>query len=139
MPAPTRPLTISPVMIGPLSLIMENTMTAGRKDLSPNRIKLSRVCRDRTTPVAAPASATSGSDFDPISSLTQEFAEFIRRNQGGAEQTRTEKAQFAKPFKYRYEQILREGKAHSCAAERARNGGSKDKNREIYQCTNSWP
>src|SRR5438067_5909518 len=54
MPAPTRPLTISPVMIGPLSLIMENTMTAGRKDLAPNRIKLSRVCRDRTTPVAAP-------------------------------------------------------------------------------------
>src|SRR5438552_9729012 len=72
--------------------------------------------------------------------LTQEFAEFIRRNQGGAEQTRTEKAQFAKPFKYRYEQILREGKAHSCAAgERARNGGSEDKNREIYQCANSWP
>src|SRR5438552_3041188 len=72
--------------------------------------------------------------------LTQEFAEFIRRNQGGAEQTRTEKAQFAKPFKYRYEQILREGKAHSCTAgESARNGGSEDKNREIYQCANSWP
>src|SRR6266568_8383137 len=122
MPAPTRPLTISPVIIGPLSLMMENTMTAGRNAFAPKRIRLSRVCNERTTPVAAPASATSGSDFDPIASLTQEFAEFIRRNQGGAEQTRTAKAQFAKPFKYRYEQILREGKAHSCAAgERARN------------------
>src|SRR6266568_7993002 len=130
MPAPTRPLTINPVMIGPLSLMMENTMTAGRKDLAPNRIKLSRVCRDRTTPVAAPASATSGSDFDPISSLTQEFAEFIGRNQGGAEQTRTEKAQFAKPFEYRGEQVLREVKSPSCPArgERTGDGSSEDEN-----------
>ena len=68
MPAPTLPLTIKPVMIGPLSLTRENTITAGRKDLAPKRTRLSRVCNDITTPVAAPAKAINGSDFDPISS-----------------------------------------------------------------------
>ncbi len=55
IPAPTRPLAIRPVMIGPVSFISENMITAGNKDLAPNRTRLSRVCRDRTTPVAAPA------------------------------------------------------------------------------------
>ncbi len=30
MPAPTRPLTTNPVMIGPISLMSEKTMTDGR-------------------------------------------------------------------------------------------------------------
>ena len=68
IPAPTRPLAIRPVMIGPVSLIREKTITAGNRDLAPNRLRLSRVCSDRTTPVAAPASATSGRDLAPIAS-----------------------------------------------------------------------
>jgi len=55
-------------MIGPLFLTREKTITAGRKDFAPKRTRLSRVCNDMTTPVAAPANAIKGSDFDPISS-----------------------------------------------------------------------
>ncbi len=68
MPAPTRPLSTSAVMIGPISRMIERMITAGRNVLAPNRIRLSRVCRARTTPVAAPASATSGRDLAPTSS-----------------------------------------------------------------------
>src|SRR5215467_1709130 len=68
MPAAARPLTTSAVMIGPLSLMIEKTTTAGRNDLAPKRMRLSRVESVITTPVAAPASATNGSDFEPNSS-----------------------------------------------------------------------
>ena len=44
-------------------------ITPGSIDFAPNRVKLSRVCKDSTTPVAAPASAASGSDFEPIASI----------------------------------------------------------------------
>src|SRR6266404_8143577 len=68
MPAAARPLTTSAVMIGPLSLMIEKITTAGRRDFAPKRIRLSRVERVRTTPVAAPAMATNGRDFEPSSS-----------------------------------------------------------------------
>ena len=60
MAAPTRPLATRPVMIGPVSLIMEKIITAGSIDFAPKRIRLSRVCMESTTPVAAPAIATKG-------------------------------------------------------------------------------
>src|ERR1700691_3432513 len=68
MPAPTRPLTTRPVMMGPVSWITEKTMAAGSSDLAPNRVRLYRASMESTIPVAAPARATSGKDFDPISS-----------------------------------------------------------------------
>src|SRR5271166_5151101 len=68
IPAPARPLTTRPVMIGPVSWITENTIAAGSSDLAPNRVRLYRASKESTTPVAAPAKATSGRDFDPISS-----------------------------------------------------------------------
>jgi hypothetical protein len=55
-------------MMGPLSLMMETTRRAGSRDLAPKLTRLSCVSRERTTPVAAPANATSGSDFEPSSS-----------------------------------------------------------------------
>lgn len=68
IPAAARPLTTSAVMIGPLSLRIENTTTAGKNDFAPKRTRLSCVERVTTTPVAAPASATRGSDLAPNSS-----------------------------------------------------------------------
>jgi len=68
IPAATRPLTTKPVITGPVSFSSENTITAGSMDFAPNRVKLSRVCRAKTTPVAAPANATKTNDREPISS-----------------------------------------------------------------------
>src|ERR1700691_966977 len=68
IPAPARPLTTNPVITGPLSLTMENTMMAGRNDLAPNRTRLSRVSSDSTTPMADPASATNGRESAPRAS-----------------------------------------------------------------------
>ena len=67
-PAPMRPLATSPVMIGPISLMIENTITVGSIAFAPNCTRLARDCSERTTPVAAPASATSGNDFAPAAS-----------------------------------------------------------------------
>ena len=69
MPAPMRPLATSPVMMGPISLTSEYTIMDGRNAFAPNRVKVSRVCSERTTPVAAPANATSGIDFEPAASI----------------------------------------------------------------------
>src|SRR5580704_4361276 len=68
IPAPIRPLATNPVMMGPISLMMENTSIVGSIALAPNRTRLARDCRDKTTPVAEPASATNGSDLDPSAS-----------------------------------------------------------------------
>src|ERR1700680_2379359 len=68
MPAPTRPLTTNPVMTGPISWTIENRMALGSIDFAPKRTRLLRVSSARTVPTAAPAKATRGSDFDPISS-----------------------------------------------------------------------
>src|SRR5262249_20217195 len=68
IPAPTRPDATSAVMIGPVSLINEKTITVGRNPFAPKRIKLSRICNDITTPVAAPASAINGIEFAPTMS-----------------------------------------------------------------------
>src|SRR5579862_2390815 len=68
MPAPARPLTTRPVITGPLSFMIENTIMAGRSDLAPKRTMPSRVSNESTTPVAAPAKATKGSDIAPIAS-----------------------------------------------------------------------
>src|ERR1700686_1526848 len=68
MPAPTRPATTNPVTIGPISWMIENTMAAGSMDFAPKRARLLRLSSARTVPMAAPARATSGNDFDPISS-----------------------------------------------------------------------
>ena len=38
-------------------------MTAGSSEVAPNRARLACVCKEITTPVAAPASATKGSDY----------------------------------------------------------------------------
>src|SRR5579864_4690667 len=43
-------------------------MAEGKRDLAPNWVRLWRACMARTTPIADPASATSGNDFEPISS-----------------------------------------------------------------------
>jgi hypothetical protein len=43
-------------------------MAAGSMDFAPKRTKLLRLSSARTVPMAAPARATSGKDFDPISS-----------------------------------------------------------------------
>src|ERR1700723_803319 len=63
MPAPTRP-----VMIGPITWITEYTRVEGNIDFAPNRLRLYRASSEITTPMAAPASATRGKDFDPTSS-----------------------------------------------------------------------
>ena len=90
IPAPTRPLTINPVMTGPLSLTIEKMMTAGSIDFAPNCVSVSRVCRERTTPVAAPASATKGNDFDPIASIWRISSP---PSQGGTKATRARRQQ----------------------------------------------
>src|ERR1700722_3666537 len=79
MPAPTRPATTSPVTIGPISWMIENTMAPGSMDFAPKCTRLLRVSRARTVPIAAPARATSGNDFDPISSNCRK----ISRNSSG--------------------------------------------------------
>src|SRR5580704_4313583 len=43
-------------------------MAAGSMDFAPNRTRLLRLSSARTVPMAAPARATSGNDFEPISS-----------------------------------------------------------------------
>src|SRR5258708_21412904 len=43
-------------------------MTAGSMDFAPNRERLSRVCKESTTPVAASGSATKGKDFASMES-----------------------------------------------------------------------
>jgi hypothetical protein len=63
-----RPLATKAVIIGPISLIIENTSIVGSIPFAPNRTKLARDCRDKTTPVAEPAKATNGSDLDPAAS-----------------------------------------------------------------------
>jgi hypothetical protein len=68
MPAPTRPLTTNPVTIGPISWMIEYRMAAGSMDFAPKCSRLLRLSSARTVPTAAPARATRGSDFDPISS-----------------------------------------------------------------------
>jgi len=69
MPAPTRPLTTSAVMIGPLSRSTERMIRPGSADFAPNSISVSRVCSESTVPIAAPDSMTRGKDFVPISSI----------------------------------------------------------------------
>src|SRR5664279_4482046 len=64
----------------------ENTMAAGSNDLAPNRVKLKRASKERTTPVAAPAKATSGRDLDPISSSCRNSS---RNSNGGVTAART--------------------------------------------------
>src|ERR1700722_5820260 len=90
MPAPTRPLTMSAVMTGPLSLMSEKTMTAGSMAFAPKRVKLSRVCKESTMPVAAPARATSGNDFDPMESICRINS---RPSQGAPKVARATRAQ----------------------------------------------
>src|SRR5580704_13100054 len=64
---------------------MENTIAAGSSDLAPNRVRLYRASRESTTPVAAPAKATSGRDFDPISSSCRNNS---RNSNGGVTEAR---------------------------------------------------
>src|SRR5450631_3919641 len=47
---------------------MEYTIAAGSIAFAPKRSRLLRLSSARTVPTAAPASATRGSDFEPISS-----------------------------------------------------------------------
>ena len=82
-------LTISAVMIGPVSRIRDMTMTAGSIDLAPKRIRLSRVSSDSTTPIADPARATRKKDFDPTSSICRMSS---RTSYGGVSATRTSRA-----------------------------------------------
>jgi hypothetical protein len=65
---PTRPQSTNPVTTGPISWMIDYTMAAGGMDFAPKRNKLLRLSRARTAPMAAPARATSGTDFDPSSS-----------------------------------------------------------------------
>src|SRR5580658_11229095 len=58
----------------------ENTIAAGSSDFAPKRVKLDRASIERTTPVAAPAKATSGNDMDPISSSCRNSS---RNSNGG--------------------------------------------------------
>ena len=55
-------------MIGPISRTTENTIAEGSIAFAPNLVKLVRASMERTAPIAAPAIATSGIDFDPTSS-----------------------------------------------------------------------
>ena len=48
--------------------MMENTSAAGSMDLAPNWIRLWRLSSASTAPIAAPAIATMGRDFEPTSS-----------------------------------------------------------------------
>src|ERR1017187_5324362 len=59
---------------------MENTTAAGSNDLAPNRTRLSRVSKERMAPIAPPAMATSGNDFEPISSIWRASS---RNSKGG--------------------------------------------------------
>src|ERR1700733_12763378 len=54
-------------------------MAAGSMDFAPKRTRLLRLSSARTVPMAAPARATSGNDFDPISSNCRK----ISRNSNG--------------------------------------------------------
>ena len=78
---------------------IENTTAAGSNELAPNRTRLSRVSRERMAPMAAPAKATSGNDFDPISSICRTSS---RNSKGGVtcrpQNLPGKKAQFAEPF-----------------------------------------
>src|SRR5208282_3651070 len=80
MPAPARPQTTKPVTMGPISWTSENTTAAGSNEPAPNRTRLSRVSRERMAPMAAPAKATRGNDFDPISSICRASS---RNSKGG--------------------------------------------------------
>ena len=75
MPEATR----SAVMMGPLSLIIEKMMMPGSIDFAPNRARLTRVCMLSTTPTAAPANATRGSDLAPIDSIFGKPTREIRK------------------------------------------------------------
>src|SRR5271165_544870 len=61
-------------------------MAAGSSDLAPNRVRLKRASSESTTPVAAPAKATSGRDLDPISSSCRKSS---RNSNGGVTAART--------------------------------------------------
>jgi hypothetical protein len=86
-------------MIGPLSLMMERTMTAGRRDRAPKRLRLSRVERESTTPVAMPAKRGQGQRFrTQFVELADELAEFVRRSEEWRDQPATEHPHVAEPF-----------------------------------------
>ena len=65
MPAPTRPETSSPVINGPVSLIIAMARAAGINASAPNRSIVARVCIESTTPMARPDVITSGNERHP--------------------------------------------------------------------------
>jgi len=61
-------------------------MAEGRSDLAPKRVRLELASMDKTTPIAEPARATSGTDFEPMSSSWRMSS---RHSKGGVTAART--------------------------------------------------
>ena len=74
MPAATRPLTINPVMIGPLSLMKDNA--SGRAGQCDERKRFR----------------------SQLVQLVREFSGFVRRREDGSDQPEAEEAQLSKPL-----------------------------------------
>jgi len=107
MPAPTPPLTIDAVITGPLSLMSENTITAGsmafaearraisslkRKDHSSGRFRESHQC-ERFRPDCV--------------QLAQELAALPRSAEARSRYSLTEETQLPEPFEERNTKTLR--------------------------------
>jgi len=75
-----------------------NDEECGEQGFGAEADKLSRVSRERTTPVAAPANATRGSDFEPIRPVGARIPGLHTEAEDGSDQLEAKEAQISKPL-----------------------------------------
>ena len=105
MPAPTRPLTTRPVMIGPITWITEYTSVAGNIDLAPNRAEtVAGFQRDDNANCGACQGDQRQRLRPDFVELPNQLAPFIRRRHRGLQNLPGKDAQAAKPLEKPVEQ-----------------------------------